>query len=307
MKISTWQWGLVSVAMLAALRPGGAAVIGEPQTATLYVTVEDRSSAGRELAARNFRVSEDGVAQKILWAEPAGPANVVLLVENNLMSWRFLNDVHSAMRGFLEAAPQGHSYALVTYSRNVNVEAGLTPDIEKIGAVYAGLRHTAYTDADTLDAIYRVSDKLEEFSGRRVIILVGSGLDTFSRHTPGQIQRKLERDNILVYAIATGSDLRQGNPVNPEPGFQADVGRSEMLMRMLATTTGGRLYCPSCEAEYADSMRDIMTALEGQYEVVYERASPPAPGFHKVKVEAFRQEGGKQRAVRVMAREGWRF
>jgi len=307
MKTATWQWGLVSVAMLAALQPGGAAVLGEPQTATLYVTVEDRSSAARELAPRNFRVSEDGVAQKVVRAEPAGPANVVLLVENNLMSWRFLNDVHSAMRGFLQAAPQRHSYALVTYSRNVNVEAGLTPDIEKIGAAYAGLRHTAYADADTLDAIYRVAGKLEELPGRRVIILVGSGLDTFSRHTPGQLRRRLEAANVLVYGIATGSDMRQESPIYPEPGFQADPLRSEMLMRMLATTTGGRMYCPSCEAEYADAMRDIMAALDGQYEVVYERASPPAPGFHKVKVEAFRQEGGKQRTVRVTAREGWRF
>ena len=65
MKTAMWRWILAVVFTLAAAGIAGAAVIGDVQTATLYVTV-DGSGAARELEARNFRVWEDGVAQKVL-------------------------------------------------------------------------------------------------------------------------------------------------------------------------------------------------------------------------------------------------
>jgi VWFA-related protein len=285
----------------------GAVTTGDPETSTLYVTVQERGAPVPGLTARNFRVHEDGIPQRLVRVEPAGPAHVVLLVENNLTSWTFLNDVHSAMRGFLEAAPQGYMYALVTYGRSANVEARFTPDIEAIRDAYAGLRRVAYQDTDTLDAIYLVAEELERLPGRRVILLIGSGLDTFSRRTFGQLQQKLEAVNVLVYSLATGSDLRRDRPAYPEPPLRGDLQFGEMLMRMMAVTTGGGMYCPSCAADYADSMRQIMESLESQYAVTYERPAQAAAGFRKVKVESFRLEGDYRKNLKVVVREGWRF
>jgi hypothetical protein len=109
-----------------------------------------------------------------------------------------------------------------------------------------------------------------------------------------------------VYAFATGSDLRQNAEQNWTPDLP-DLRQGEMLIRMLAQRSGGAWFCPSCEADYADSMRDTMRTLDRQYTVKYRRPVPLEPGFHKVKVEAFDLVDDVRRDYRVRAREGWRI
>jgi hypothetical protein len=122
-----------------------------------------------------------------------------------------------------------------------------------------------------------------------------------------QLQRKLEAANVLVYSIATGSELRREDGFHAPETSPVDLRFGEILMRMLAATTGGQMYCPSCGADYAEAMQDIMDLLAGQYAVVYERAASSRPGFHKVKVEAFRLEADTRRNLKVLVRQGWRY
>jgi len=278
-----------------------------PETVTLYVSVEQDGKAVGGLSARNFRVWEDGEAQPVNRAEPSGRASVVLLVENNLVSWHFLNDAHSAMRGFLQAAPEGHQYALVTYGRSPTVEQGLTEEIDKIAQAYANARRSAWRETDTYDAVYRVLEEMETLPGPAVLIVVGSGFDSFSQHTFGQLKRKAESVNVMIWGIATGSELRQSDPPFLESLTGVDLERGEMLLRMLSSTSGGKTFCPSCEADYQDSMRNTTESLDKLYTVVYERAGPPADRFRKLKVEGFRLDADRRRDFKVRVRQGWRF
>jgi VWFA-related protein len=242
-------------------------------------------------------------------AEPAGPASIVLLVENSLHSWRFLNDVRSAMRGFLKAAPEGkgHSYGLVTYSSKPAVEQTLTTEIERIREAFAGVDRSAWGRTDTYDAVYRVIEEMETLPGRRVLIFVGFGYDAFSRHTFGELQRKIESSNVQVYAIATGSDLRR-EPLWRQPTPQPpDLRGGETFVHMLARRSGGRSFCPDCEAGFADSMRDTMETIERQYTIEYRRPAPSPPGFQKLKVDAFVIVDDIRTDYQVRAREGWRI
>jgi hypothetical protein len=213
------------------------------------------------------------------------------------------------MRGFLKAASEekGHSYALVTYERTPIVEQALTQEISRIRAAFADVEQSAWGMTDTYDSIYRVLEEMESLPGRRVLIFIGFGYDAFSRHTFGELQRKVEACNIEVYAIATGSDLR-GWPGHasktPEP---MDLRQGEMLIRMLAERSGGKWFCPACEADYADSMRDTMSTLDKQYTVEYRRPGPPGPGFLKLKVEAFEVNDDVREDFRVRVRPGWRI
>jgi len=273
------------------------------------VTVEGKRTAVPGLAARNFRVYEDGETREVVSAEPAGPASIVLLVENSLHSWRFLNDVRSAMRGFLKAATEekGHSYALVTYERQAVVEQSLTREIGRIRAAFAGVEQSAWGKTDTYDSIFRVVDAMESLPGRRVLIFLGVGYDAFSQHTFGELANKVESENVQVYGFATGSDLRQASEQQAWAPDLPDLRQGEMLIRMLAERSGGAWFCPSCEADYADSMRETMSTLDRQYTVKYRRPGPLKPGFYKLRVEASDVVDDVRREYRVRAREGWRI
>ena len=276
---------------------------------TLEVTVEHDRQAVPGLTARNFRVYENGEPREVTGAEPAGPASIVLLVENSLHSWRFLNDVRSAMRGFLSNASEekGHSYALVTYSGRPVVEQSLTKEIDHIRAAFVDAQQSAWGRTDTYDALHRVLEEVETLPGRRALIFIGFGYDAFSRHTFGELQQKLEATNVQVYGFATGSDLRREPRRLTETGQSSDLRDGEMLVRMLAGRSGGKWFCPGCEADFMDSMREAMGTLNRQYTLEYRRPATPKTGFHKLKVEAFRLDDDIRTDFRVHAREGWRI
>ena len=298
------------VALAAAMAPGVVVKLRAQgaTTVALDVFVEDRGEAVAGLTAQSFRVYENGEARKVVRAEPAGPASIVILVENSLHSWRFLNDVRSAMRGFLKAVPEGagHSYALVTYEQQPVVEESLTQEIGRIEAAFADVKQSAWGRTDTYDAIYRVVDEMETLPGRRVLLFVGFGYDAFSRHTLGELQRKIEASNLQVYGVATGSDLRRLQQIYPDRPEPLDLRHGEMLIRMMARRSGGKWFCPSCEADYIDSMRDTMATIDRQYRIEYERGEALDPGFYKLKIEAFRIVGDVRTDFKVLARDGWR-
>ena len=281
----------------------------DPRNVTLEVTVAHDRQGVPGLTARNFRVYENGEPREVTRAEPAGPASIVLLVENSLHSWRVLNDVRSAMRGFLSAAPaeKGHSYALVTYTGRPVVEQTLTKEIDRIRAAFVDAQQSAWGRTDTYDALHRVLEEVEGLPGRRVLIFVGFGYDAFSRHTFGELQQRLEATNVQVYGFATGSDLRREPSRFAETSQPSDLRDGEMLVRMLAGRSGGKWFCPGCEADFVDSMRETMETLDRQYTLEYQRPAAAEPGFQKLKVEAFRLVDDVRTDFRVRARDGWRI
>jgi len=169
-----------------------------------------------------------------------------------------------------------------------------------------GVEQSAWRRTDTYDAVYRVLEEMETLPGRRVLIFIGFGYDAFSRHTFGELQRKVEATNVPVYGIATGSDLRRETGSRQEASQPGDLRSGETLVHMLARQSGGRSYCPDCEAGFVDSMRDTMDTLDRQYTVEYRRPADEVAAFQKLRVEAFEIVDDVRTDFRVRAREGWR-
>src|SRR5437763_15107986 len=64
-------------------------------------------------------------------------------------------------------------------------------------------------ETNLFDALYDTLDRLETVEGRKYIILVSSGRDTFSKRTLDQILKKVQASKeIEIYSIGTGQALR---------------------------------------------------------------------------------------------------
>lgn len=272
---------------------------------SLFVTVEQDGKPVSDLRAENFRILEGGDPRRVEAATPVGPASVVLLVENSLASWTYLNEVNAAMRGFLKNAPEEHSYALVSYGRRAEVEAALTKEARQVAAAYAGMKSSARGDVDAYDAVIQVLDEMEELNTRAVLIVISSGLDGFSRKTYTDTIKRAEATNVVIHTIALGGATRT---LNAEGDVnQLDLRRGEMFLRALAERTGGECYCPSCEADFSSSMQQILASLGKQYELTYRREPSTSSGFVKIDVRAFRLADDVRHDYTVKARAGWRF
>ncbi|MEW5975983.1 MAG: VWA domain-containing protein [Acidobacteriota bacterium] len=275
--------------------------------ASLYLTVEQGDKLIGGLREEHFRLTEEDRARTFRLEKPETPASVALLVEHSRSSWLYYNDIVRAVQGFLDAAPEGNWYALATFSHEVEVAADFTRQKGKIGEAYAGLAPPTWNEVDTFDAVSWMLDTMSRMNGRRVLIVIGSGLDSFSARTLEDVQKKLESTNVVVFCVGVGSMLRGSYEPYLGSSARLDLLRAESFFKMLADKSGGQAWFPLFESAFSDVLRGIMQMLEFQYKLVYDSQFPADGKFHKLKVEAFKVEHDQRTDYRVRVREGWRF
>ncbi len=284
------------------------AVVGasQPSTISLYLSVEDGDRLIGGLTEKNFRLYEDGRPVAFRLEPPETPMLVTLLVERSRSSWFYQNDLDAAVHAFLDAAPEGHWYSLATFSHGLEVSVDFTRQIGELRAAYSELGAPMWQDIDTYDAIYEILEKLELLGGRRVLIFIGSGLDTLSARTLAEVERKIESVNVTVFAAGAGSSLRGTYEPYLATTARMDLLQAEAFLNMLARKSGGQAWFPKFETAYRDIARAVFTTLANQYRLVYETTLPRDRKFHRLRVEAFQITDDKRRDFRVRVREGWR-
>lgn len=120
-----------------------------------------------------------------------------------------------------------------------------------------------------LDAIVKASEYLGEVQGRRVMVIVSDGDDTYSDSTLDQALRSLQVANIQVYVVKT-TDFENYVRTRSRAG-NANIRQLAAERRMLeiANQTGGRVYSPIDEKELDEAFRQISAELSQQYILSY--------------------------------------
>ena len=120
-----------------------------------------------------------------------------------------------------------------------------------------------------LDGIIKAADYLSEVQGRRVVVIVSDGDDTYSDGTFEQALRSLQFANCQVYIVKT-TDFENYVRTRSRAG-NANLRQLAAERRMLeiATQTGGRVYSPIDEGELDEAFRQISAELSQQYILSY--------------------------------------
>ena len=136
---------------------------------------------------------EDGVPQTITgFNQSEAPVTAVMLVEfaNNFYPLEY--DSLYASSVFASTLKKEDWIALITYDIRPHILADFTQDKREI---YEGLRSLQFAmsaESNLFDALYETLDRLDEVEGRKYIMLISSGRDTFSKHTLDQIYKKVQ-------------------------------------------------------------------------------------------------------------------
>ena len=292
--------GFMAVLLVAVAAPIRA------DSVSLYAAVEKDGVLLSGLTENNFRLYEDGELRPFRLEEPETPATIAVLVEYSRNSWLYYNDILRAMEGFFSKAPDGNWYALATFSNTLNVRVDFTKLRGKIASSFADLPAPLWSEVNTYDAVYEMLEKMDRLPGRRVLIIIGSGADTFSELTLQDVQRKAERANVVIYAAGAGSQLRGQYESYLDNVTRLNLLQAESFLRTLAEKTGGEAWFPRFETGFADVMEGIMQTLAHQYRLVYESRIPDDGKFHKIKLEAFQVIEDQRNDFRVRVRDGWR-
>ena len=162
------------------------------------------------LKPANFRVYEDGVEQKVAgFKRVEAPITALMICEFAARSYTFIYDMRNAAFAFAEQLRPQDYVALMTFDLRTQIVTDFTQDKRQLEQAIDSLRIPGFTDTNLFDALYEGIDRLQRIEGRKYIILIASGIDSFSKLTFDKILKKVkETQDITIYTVSTGGMMR---------------------------------------------------------------------------------------------------
>lgn len=277
---------------------------------SLDVVVTDK--AGRfipNLGEKNFKVYEDKIEQKVTnFAPTSAPLTVVLLIEFARTFAYYYDDVVPPAAQFIQTLRPGDWCAVVAYDMRPEILADFTQDRGELLGTLNRLRIAAFSETNLFDALRDTLDRLDEVEGKKAVLLLSTGVDTFSRITFDAILKRVNRTDASIYCIGIGQfaltyfeTTGQMGPISRLTYLQA-----ENQLKTFASRTGGKAWFPRFPAEYIGIMQQVGISLRNQYSLGYQSTNANKDGkFRKIKVDVVDENGVVVKNLNVQAKEGY--
>jgi VWFA-related protein len=227
---------LASCAALVFGQAGRRTQPGRDRAAFLNVTAARDDGTPAPVSPKEIALYDDGLEQTILSFTPdPSPARIVLLVDNSLTLRTDVPKLAQVAREFAYEIYDGDQMLVVGYDEHAEIITDWTDDAKVVETTLAGLRKKGQPFLfDALSAV--INEALRPLSGsvrKRVIVLIGDGLDRGSKTKFKDVLSELQSSDITVYAMQI-SDRTGG-------AFHRDQPKPSEVVRQLAEGTGGRL------------------------------------------------------------------
>jgi Ca-activated chloride channel homolog len=247
------------------------------------------------LQKQDFELYDNGSHQEIAVFErtTAQPLSVALLVDISGSTAKELKYEGESAARFLRALlTEGNpddAVSLYTFNYQVRQARRFTHDYRSLEDLLKLLQGEAGTAL--YDAVYLAARDLESRQGRKVMVVVTDGGDTFSKATLKEALEAAQLADAVIYPVVV-------LPITNDAG--RNIG-GEHALKFIADGTGGRAQYPALGAELDRAFTGIVTELRTQYMLAFYPQNVPLTKerFHRLEVRV------KQPELRVSARNGY--
>jgi VWFA-related protein len=248
------------------------------------------------LQASNFRVYEDGVPQKVLgFQRTRAPITAVLLCEFASTNYWFVYDMRNAAYAFAQQLQPDDYVAVVTYDLKTQILTDFTQDKRLVYESLNSLVIPGFRETDMFDAVYQTLDRLSRIEGRKYVVLIGSGYDSFSKINLDKVLAKIKSTpNVTIFSVGTGQAARiTGNARSGMFGpKEIDYLQADNQMSTFARMTGGMSFFPRFAGEMPDIFHSINDSIRNKYVLTYTPTNAKQDGsYRKIRVELVDNEG----------------
>ena len=281
------------------------------------------------LTKDNFAVFEDGVKREITnFSTPEAPITVTLVVEYSKLSaylgraagggfdpgsFEVVRPAAIFLQRFLK--PPDDYASVIAFDIRPTPLTDFTNDPKRINEVVNLLvrNNPAFSENNVFDAVKfalvggkgdsvvleNSKEKTAMYGGmadvrakRRAIILITSGIDTFSRINYDQVRKVIQQTGVPIYIIGTGNFFfKRYEPYLPATdSISGAPGRLTFLqadntLKTFAKESGGAYYPVTFESEVPNALQGITALLRNQYSLAFEPDDTRPPDGKKRKLE----------------------
>jgi len=297
--------------------PGGFAIsVTVPVVSVDVVITDNNGNFLTGLKKENFRITEDGAAQSITNFAPSdAPITIVLLLEFSRLGYQFFTyNARNWSAAFLSNLKPNDWVALETFNMRSNVDVDFTHNRDEIMQGLYQMVYPPFSESNLFDALADVLDRIKDAKGKKSVLVLASGIDTFSRMNLDQVMKRIRETDATIFTVGVGEQLF----INQNPGAfgeQMIYIQAQNQLKTFAAMTGGRSWLPRFDGEIPSIMQDVAASLRNQYSMAYSPSNGTLDGkYRKIKVELVAPDGGpltvldqkgKKVKYQVYARQGY--
>lgn len=278
---------------------GGASKIFEVR---LPVTVFDKKQLVSGLGRGDFEVYEDGVKQEVTFFTTESnnpPVYVGVLMDTSPSAAGKFSFSKEAAANFLNTVItlRKDKAAFVTFDNEIDLKQDFTDKLDLLQkAIDKVKKPGSYTAL--YDAVWQFSDeKLRNVPGRRVIVIITDGDDTFSRADLKDAIDIAQRTETTIFAISTKNGFL-GSVPGVESGTVKDKG--DRSLTALCEETGGEVFFSGDMIALERSFKKISDELKSQYLITYKPADQSQDGrVRKIEVRFTNRSLAKNYKIRT--------
>ena len=301
--------GIVSQAQQPRPSPTPTGREQDPDTVTIPINrvrlpitvVDKKGNFVPGLTKNDFFVFEDRVPQQIeTFSDDLGeslPLYVAVLMDTSPSTAGKLKFEQESAMNFIQTVvrPRRDRVLFATFDHEINLRQDFTDKLDLLDRAVFSVKKTGNQTA-LFDAVWQFCDeKLRSVAGRRVLVVITDGEDTFSRANIRDAIEIAQRTETTIFAISTKAGFAATVP-GVEAGQVKDKGDRDLVR--LAEETGGTAFFSGDMLSLERNFTKISKELRAQYLVTYKPINDRYDGsFRKVDVKL--AEGRKDLKVRT--------
>ena len=90
---------------------------------------------------------------------------------------------------------------MIAYDLKTTILSDFTADRSKTMDALSLLRIPGFSESNMFDALADTTDRMSKIEGRKAVLLISSGIDTFSKLTYDKARKALQEAGVPVYSI----------------------------------------------------------------------------------------------------------
>jgi Ca-activated chloride channel homolog len=258
------------------------------------------------LTQSDFLVSEDRVPQQIeSFSDDISqtlPLYVAVLMDTSPSTAGKLKFQQESAMNFIQTVvrPRRDRVLFGTFDNEISLLQDFTDKLDLLDKAVFGVKKMG-TQTALFDAVWQFCDeKMRSVPGRRVLLVVTDGEDTYSRANLRDAIDIAQRTETTIFAISTKAGFLATVP-GVEAGQVAD--KKDRDLQALAEETGGLAFFTGDMLSLERSFTKISKELRAQYLVTYNSTNKNYDGtFRKIEVRLADSHGG----LKIRTKKGYK-
>lgn len=241
----------------------------------LPVTVIEKKKLVTGMQRGDFLVFEDGVQQEVTFfsdEKTNPPVYVGVLMDTSPSTAGKLRFAKQAAKDFIYTVVRlrKDKAAFMTFDHETNLIQDFTDKLDLLDRSVESVKKVG-SQTMLYDAIWEmVDEKMRNVPGRRVIVLLTDGDDTYSRHLLDEVIDIAQRTETTIFAISTKAGFL-GSVPGVDAGKARDKGDRDLVK--LCEETGGEVFFSGNLLDLERSFTRISEELRTQYLITYRPAN----------------------------------